>query len=60
MPSIGLGEILLIAIVALLILGPQELPHAMRQLGLLLSHLKKNARVLTHELLDVKKDEDQT
>lgn len=60
MPSIGLGELLLIAIVALLVIGPAELPAAMRKLGLFFNHLKTNAKVLTGELLDVKKDEEQT
>ncbi len=60
MPSIGLGEMLLVAVVALVVIGPHELPEAMRKLGVFLAHLKKNARVLTHEMLDVKKDEDQT
>jgi Tat protein translocase TatB subunit len=51
MPTIGFGEILVILLVALFVIGPQQLPHAARTIGQLLHNLKRNARVLKDDLL---------
>jgi len=39
--GIGFGELLLIGVVALLVLGPEKLPEAARTLGKLLGTLRK-------------------
>jgi Tat protein translocase TatB subunit len=51
MPTIGLGEILVILVVALFVIGPQQLPEAARTIGQLLHNLKRNASVLKDDLL---------
>lgn len=43
MLSIGLSEILLIAVVAIVIVGPERLPHVMRQLGRWYGQLRRAA-----------------
>ena len=43
MLSIGLSEILLIAVVAIVIVGPERLPHVMRELGRYYGQLRRAA-----------------
>lgn len=43
MLSIGLSEILLIAVVAIVIVGPERLPHVMRELGRWYGQLRRAA-----------------
>jgi Tat protein translocase TatB subunit len=50
MDFLGLGEILLIALVILLIWGPDKLPELMRTLGRVTSYLKKASAELTTQI----------
>ena len=50
MDFLGLGEILLIALVILLIWGPDKLPEFMRTLGRMTSYLKKASTDLTTQI----------
>lgn len=50
MDFLGLGEILLIALVILLIWGPDKLPEFMRTLGRMTSYLKKASADLTTQI----------
>lgn len=40
LPDIGLGELLLIGLVALFIVGPERLPTVMEKLGLFVANLR--------------------
>ena len=51
MPTIGLGELLLIMLVALLVIGPKQLPEAARQLGVFFHNFKRNADVIKDDIL---------
>ncbi|MDD9912863.1 MAG: twin-arginine translocase TatA/TatE family subunit [Alphaproteobacteria bacterium] len=51
MPTIGLGEILIILTVALIVIGPQQLPETARKIGIFLHGLKTNANVLKDDIL---------
>lgn len=53
MPSLGVAEILVIAIVALVFLGPDKLPKAARQLGKALRELRRHSENVKAELRDV-------
>ena len=57
MPTLGLGELLLILFVALIVIGPKQLPHTARQLGLFLHSLKQNASVLKDDVLGRPEDD---
>jgi Tat protein translocase TatB subunit len=48
--NIGGGELLVIALVALIVLGPQRLPGAARQLGKTMSDLRKISTGFQNEL----------
>ncbi|MFC1901004.1 twin-arginine translocase TatA/TatE family subunit [Chloroflexota bacterium] len=50
MDFFGLGEILIIALVALLIWGPDKLPEVLRTLGKISSTLKKASTDLTTQV----------
>jgi Tat protein translocase TatB subunit len=41
MPNLGAGEIIVILLVALIVLGPQRLPDAARQVGKAMTELKR-------------------
>lgn len=53
MSSIGLGEILLILVVAIIVLGPKQLPRALQHINHFIKRIKKIkaavARELNHE-----------
>ena len=52
MPSLGPMEVLVVLVVALLVLGPQKLPEAGRQLGKALAELRRWSSDLQGELRD--------
>ncbi len=68
MPTIGFGELLLVLFIALMVIGPKQLPVVARKIGHgvgYLKHLWNNALVvLTNEpsdyLKDDKKEDDVT
>lgn len=47
---VGFDEIILIAIVALLLFGPDKLPHYLREMGKLYAEIKKAQREFEREL----------
>jgi len=51
--NIGFGEILLIALIALVLFGPNRLPEIARSLGEAIKEFKKSVR-------EIKKDADDT
>lgn len=53
MPSLGMAEILVIAVVALVFLGPDKLPNAARQVGKALRELRRHSDNVKAELRDV-------
>lgn len=53
MGSIGASEILVILVVALLVLGPERLPEAARQVGRFLGEIRRIGGGLQAELRDV-------
>ncbi len=48
--DIGFSELLMVALVALLVLGPERLPAAARTLGLLMGRIKRSMGSLREEL----------
>jgi sec-independent protein translocase protein TatB len=50
--GIGTGELLLIALVALLVLGPERMPQLMRDVGKAMSDLRKTSEELQQEFLN--------
>jgi Tat protein translocase TatB subunit len=48
--NLGGGEILVILLVALLVLGPGKLPDAARQIGSVLTHLRRVSTGFQNEL----------
>ncbi len=52
--GIGIPELLVILVVALIVLGPQRLPEAARALGKGLGELRRAASGLTDELRDAR------
>ena len=58
--GIGMQELLVIAIVALLIVGPKKLPGLAKTLGKSLSEFRKTADGLTDDLKDTVKTDDDT
>ncbi len=55
MSRIGFGELIIILIIALVVLGPEKLPEASRALGKAIRSVKKYIRETTEEL-DVMED----
>jgi Tat protein translocase TatB subunit len=53
--GIGTGELLLIALIALLVLGPERMPQLMRDVGKAMSDLRKTSDELQRELLNADK-----
>lgn len=51
--SLGAGEILLLAILALLLFGPQRLPEVGRQVGRALAEIRRVSRDFEREVQDV-------
>lgn len=51
--SLGAGEILLLAILALLLFGPQRLPEVGRQVGRALAEIRRVSREFEREVQDV-------
>jgi sec-independent protein translocase protein TatB len=58
MGNLGGGEVLVILLVALLILGPAKLPDAARQLGRAMGEIRKVTSGFQRELQDALKDSD--
>jgi Tat protein translocase TatB subunit len=58
MGNVGGGEIVVILLAALLILGPNKLPDAARQLGRAIGELRKVTSGFQRELQDALKDTD--
>src|SRR5215471_12134114 len=56
--NVGGGEILVIALVALIVLGPQKLPEAMRTVGRVIGELKRISSGFQQEMQDALKDMD--
>ena len=50
--GIGTGELLLIAFIALLVLGPERMPQLMRDVGKAMSDLRKTSDELQQEFLN--------
>ena len=50
MPDIGLPELLLIAIVGLLVIGPDRLPETLRTLGLWLGRMRRSFNAVKTEI----------
>lgn len=40
-PDVGLSELLVIAVVALLVVKPEDLPALMRRMGILTAHMQR-------------------
>jgi sec-independent protein translocase protein TatB len=56
--NVGGGELLVIAIVALIVLGPQKLPEAMRTVGRVVGELRRISSGFQQEIQDAIKDMD--
>lgn len=48
--DIGFFELFLVAVVALLVLGPEKLPQALRKLGLYIGHIKQSVASVQQEV----------
>lgn len=48
--DVGFTELLLVAIVALLVLGPERLPHALRTLGLWIGRMRRSFNAVRDEI----------
>lgn len=48
--DIGFSELLLVAVIALLVLGPERLPKAARTVGLVIGKIKRSVSGLQEEL----------
>ena len=61
MPQLGPLEIIAVAVIALIVFGPQRLPEIARTMGRMISEFKRQANELTSEFksgLDLSLDED--
>ncbi|MDO5648064.1 Sec-independent protein translocase protein TatB [Paracoccus sp. (in: a-proteobacteria)] len=56
MLDIGWSELLLIAIVALIVVGPKDLPHLFRALGRIMARVRSMAREFSTAMEDAAKD----
>ena len=54
--NLGFSEILIIGVMALLLIGPKQLPEMARVLGRLIAEFKKATADLSGGLLDIKND----
>jgi sec-independent protein translocase protein TatB len=50
MPDMGFSEILFVAVIAIIVLGPEKLPDAMKDLGRLFVKIKKMWRDATSDI----------
>ena len=50
--GIGTGELLLIALIALLVLGPERMPSLMRDVGKAMNDLRKTSEELQQEFMN--------
>jgi len=50
--DIGTGELLVILVVALLILGPERLPEAARRVGRMVAELRRSAEQVKEDLAE--------
>ena len=57
--GIGLLKLLIIAIIALLVVGPEKLPELAKTLGKGLSEFKKAAEGITEDLKEALKDDEK-
>src|SRR5918999_609520 len=58
MLNIGGGELLVIALIALIVLGPQRLPDAVRTLGRVVGEVRRISSGFQQELRDTFEDSD--
>ncbi len=59
MLNLGAGELLVIALIALIVLGPEKIPGAMRQLGRFMGELRRMSSGFQDELRNaLNEDED--
>lgn len=54
--SIGTGEIILILIIALFVVGPDRLPGLAKSAGKLVARFRKSLRMMTDEIRDAQDD----
>ena len=54
--NLGFSEVIAIAVIALLVIGPKQLPEVARVIGRLLGELRKATQDLSGGLLEVKRD----
>ena len=54
--NVGFSEFMVIGVIALLVIGPKQLPEVARVVGRLLTELKKATQDLSGGLLEVTKD----
>jgi len=54
--NLGFSEVLAIGVIALLVIGPKQLPEVARVIGRLLGELRKATQDLSGGLLEVKRD----
>lgn len=59
MPSIGPLEIVVVAVVALLVFGPERLPHIARSFGRALNEFRRQASDIRSEFESTFEDEDE-
>jgi sec-independent protein translocase protein TatB len=57
--GIGTGEILLILIIALIVLGPERMPQVARDIGRVMNDLRRTSDELQRELLNADRPEPQ-
>ena len=54
--NLGFSEVIAIAVIALLVIGPKQLPEVAKVVGRLLGELRKATQDLSGGLLEVKRD----
>ncbi len=58
--GIGFSEIIIILLVALVVLGPEELPKAARKVAKFMAELRHTEAELKHDLLDIAEQDSQS
>lgn len=56
MPSLGLPELIVILVIALVVFGPKKLPEVGRALGSSIKEFKKSAKEITSDIESKEKD----
>nr|WP_212902518.1 twin-arginine translocase TatA/TatE family subunit [Clostridium polyendosporum] len=56
MPSLGLPELIVILVIALVVFGPKKLPEVGRALGSSIKEFKKSAKEITNDIENKEKD----